>query len=140
MRSTVTPIITAIVYKTLFKILINKGPESFYNTSTAPQKILENTHKFKVIGFPSEDEVQLFADTYLDVITTKNIVAYSVIGDDVVRCLRFMNNEVKTVVTYGFSVIFDCSVANWKNASQQLKEKIIHNCKILFLLFTFIIV
>ena len=133
MKSIVTPIITAIVYKTLFKRLVNMGSYN-YPKSTASQKIYENLNKFDVIGLPSEDEMRVFAGTYLNVIDARNEVAHSASGDDIIRCLKYMDDDdVRMVVTYGFQAIFDCAIENWKYASQMKKLKRIYNSMLIYI-------
>ena len=104
----------------------NSYPSSI---TAAPEMISRNLYRFDTVGLPGEDEMQVFADTCRsDIIisTSRCSVAHSVTGDDVIRCLPYMEDRVRMIVTCGFPEIFGCRIEDWEAASPMQKRKRIY--------------
>ena len=123
MRVATVPIVTAIMYKTMFKILTGQEKKKLdYNTIVSTE-IHKKVLDLSSTGFLSEEEMVEFADTYVAVAPVSGIAGHSATGDDVIRFLPWMDESVRTIITYGFPVIFGCSIRDWDSASELQKQK-----------------
>ena len=123
MSSIVTPIVTTIMYETMFQPLIPKQTEEAYPPSTAPQKIIKEKDKFQICGLENTEEMLLFAKSWPEVTDTRNTIAHSATGDEVVDCLPYMSEDVRRIITRGFQKIFGCAVDEWSNATTEPKKE-----------------
>ena len=133
MTSTIVPINIAVVYKFMCKLVFGWEHISHSYSTSIPKKLHENLSKFYKIGLPSEKEMAEFADTYNFVVTERNFTAHSTTGDDIIRCLPYMSETVRNIITYAFPVIFNCSIHDWESASEQKKSQRIYNCMLTLL-------
>lgn len=127
MISTVMPINTAVMYKAMCKLLFG-WKTGRHKMTSIPDKIYNSRSEFYKIGLPSEEEMKEFADTYATVVGDRNTIAHSTTGDDIIRCLPYMDETVGKIVTYGSPIIFNCSIHDWESTSEENKSKRIYNC------------
>ena len=113
----------------MFKLLLRKAETPSYPLSAAHLHIRKHRKSPSRVGLTTVQQMDDFANTWLDVIGDRNDIAHSATGSDVVECLRWMRQTVRVIVAHGFRKIFGCHVGQWHNATWDQKAKRIFNCE-----------
>ena len=129
MNTTVAPIVAAVVYKSMYKLLYPVNSDTEFNDpyEHLTENILKRKESYGEVGLRSKSEMVQFSSSLPTVLNRRNRGAHSTRGDDVLRCRPWFSPIVKLIVIRGFSKLFRTYPEVWEHAKPELKAIVIYN-------------